>query len=229
MDYFTILAQAADSSEQAPSAAEQGIVPIDLIWNNITSLNLVEALTFISFGAVCLFYGWRVFKMLVTICFGLLGLFAGVWVNKALIGGDVIWLSIIFIAVFAFLSVPLMRWGVSALGAAAGGVLTGGAWLATGLPEQYIWAGGLIGLVAGGMISFIIFKAAVMMFTSLGGSGLMVVGILAVLYQYIGAAEKLEQLVFNHRWFLPALLIGPMALGVFLQNRFISRAKDWKV
>jgi hypothetical protein len=232
MDYFTILAKAAEATDEATKAAEaaeQGVIPIDLIWKNITSLNLVEALTFISFGAICLFYGWRVFKMLVLICFGLLGLFVGLWVNKMLIEGDVIWLSIIFIAAFAFLSIPLMRWAVSLLGAAAGGVITSGAWLATGLPQQYIWAGGLIGLVAGGMISFIIFRAAVMLFTSLGGSGLMVVGILAVLYQYMGVAEKLEELVFHQKWFLPVLFLVPMAVGVFLQNRFIKRSKDWSV
>jgi hypothetical protein len=228
MDCFTILAQAAESTQTAETAQE-GIVPIDLFWNQITALGLMEALMFISFGTVCLFYGWRVFKILVTICFALLGLLVGVWANKALIGGNVIWLAIIFIATFAFLSIPLMRWGVSILGAVAGGVLTSGAWLAIGLPEQYIWAGGLVGLIAGGMISFIIFKAAVILFTSLGGSGLVVVGVLAIMYQYLGAAEKLESLVFNHKWFLPGVLVIPLVVGIVLQYKFIKSAKNWTV
>jgi hypothetical protein len=217
MDCITILAQAAGTAGAETSAG--GIVPIDLIWKHVTSLDLVEALTFISFGAVCLFYGWRVFKILVTICFALLGLFAGVWANKLLIGGNVIWLAVLCVVLFALLSIPLMRWGVSILGAAAGGILTGGCWLALGLPQQYIWAGGLIGLVAGGMISFIIFKAAVMLFTSLGGSALILVGALAVIYRYMGATAKLEDLVFNQNWFLPLVLLGPMAAGMVLQYR----------
>ena len=228
MDCLVILAQAAESTRSAETTQGE-IIPIDLFWDKITGIGLVEALTFLAFGVVCLFYGWRIFKILVTICFGLLGLLVGVWANKALIGGDVIWLAIIFIAAFAFLSVPLMRWGVSILGAFAGGVLTGGAWLALGLPEQYIWAGGLVGLIAGGMISFIIFKAAVILFTSLGGSGLVVVGVLAVMYQYLGAAEKLESLVFNHKWFLPAVLVIPLVVGIVLQYRFIKGAKNWTV
>jgi hypothetical protein len=227
MDCLTILAQAAKTAgEKTPS---EGILPIDLIWQHVTSLDLVEALTFISFGAVCLFYGWRVFKILVTICFALLGLFAGVWANKLLIGGNVIWLAVLCVVLFALLSIPLMRWGVSILGAAAGGVLTGGGWLALGLPEQYIWAGGLVGLVAGGMISFIIFKAAVMLFTSLGGSALMLVGALAVVYRYMGAPTRLEDLVFNQKWFLPLVLLGPMVVGMILQYRFIEHAKDWNI
>jgi len=232
MDSVTILAGAVESSSRTPEAAEAAegaVVPIDVIWERIISLDLLEALTFISFGVVCLFYGWRVFKILVTICFALLGLLVGVWTNRLLIGGNVIWLAAITTVVFAFLSVPLMRWGVSILGAVAGGVLTSGAWLALELPEKYIWAGGLIGLIAGGMISFIIFKAAVMLFTSLGGSGLIVVGTLAILYNYMGASERLQLLVFDQKWFLPVVLVVPMAIGMLLQNKFIKGARDWNI
>jgi hypothetical protein len=227
MYLVAILAQAAETT--SPETAVEGIVPTKLIWEHITSLGLVEALTFISFGAVCLFYGWRVFKILVTISFALLGLLLGVWANKVLISGNVIWLGAICAALFAFMSIPLMRWGVTLLGAAAGGVLTGGGWLVMGLPERYIWAGALIGVVAGAMISFIVFKIAVMLFTSLGGSALIVVGVLAVLYKYMGAAERLQEMVFNERWFLPVMLLAPVAVGIILQNKFIRGAKDWSV
>lgn len=226
MDCVTILAQATAT---AGRHADEGIVPLSMIWEQVTSLGLLEGLTFISFGTVCLFYGWRVFKILVTISFALLGLLIGVWINRLLIDGNMIWLALISVVLFAILSIPLMRWGVSILGAAAGGVLTGGGWFAAGLPQQYIWAGALVGVIAGGMISFIIFRAAVMLFTSLGGSGLMVVGVLAIMYQYMGAAEKLEELVFDQNWFLPAILLAPMGIGMVLQNKFISRSKDWDI
>lgn len=229
MDCFAILAEAAEATSQPPPAAEGAIVPIDLIWESITSLDKLEAVTFISFGVVCLFYGWRVFRILVTISFALIGLFVGIWTNKLLIGGNEVWLGIICMVLFAFFSVPLMRWGVSILGAAAGGVLTGGGWYALGLPEQYIWAGIIIGVVAGGMISFIIFKAAVMLFTSLGGSILMVMGILAIIYRYMGLDEQVKELVFVHKWFLPAMLLVPMVAGMFLQNKFVKGSRDWQV
>jgi len=47
-----------------------------------------------------------------------------------------------------------------------------------------MWAGGVIGVVAGGMISFIVFKIAVMLFTSLGGGAITLVGILSLLHHY---------------------------------------------
>jgi hypothetical protein len=211
----------------AQPAQQQEIVPLKVIWDHISTLDLVEALTFISFGVVCLFYGWRIFKILVTICFGLIGLGVGVYINNQLVGGNVVWLAMFSVLVFAIFSIPLMRWGVSVLGALSGGVLTAGLWLGLGLPQEYVWAGGLVGLIAGGMISFIVFKIAVILFTSLGGSTLTAVGILAVLYGYMVDRQRLETLVFEYQWFLPAMVLVPMAIGIFLQYRFAKAAPDW--
>jgi hypothetical protein len=222
----SILQTALATAEQA---TPEKVEPFKTMWQQVSTLDLVEALMFISFGVVCLFYGWRIFKVLVTICFGLLGLALGVWANEQLIGGSVVWLALVFVVVFAIFSVPFMRWGVSLLGALSGGILTAGAWLAFGLPQDLLWAGGLIGLVAGGMISFIVFKIAVILFTSLGGSTLMVVGLLAVLYRYMMNAQKLEAFVFDYRWFLPALILGPMAVGMVLQYRFSKTSQDWSL
>ena len=213
----------------AEETAQRQVVPLDVMWKYISSLGLVEALTFISFGSVCLFYGWRVFRILVTICFGLLGLGLGVWANQRLIAGNVIWLSLICSIFFAVLSVPFMRWGVTFLGAISGGILTAGVWLAAGLPEEYVWAGGLVVLIAGGMISFIVFKIAVILFTSLGGSTLMVVGILAIVYRYIagGDGERLQVFAQANQWFVPTLLLVPMAIGIFLQNKLSKTDQNW--
>ncbi len=228
MDYVTILAQAAETATRTPEVTEQ-VVPINEIWQQITSLDKLEAFTFISFGIVCLFYGWRVFRILVAISFALIGLSVGVYTNKVLVGGNEIWLGVLCMILFAIFSIPMTRWGVCLLGAAAGGVITGGGWLAINLPQQYIWAGALVGIIAGGMISFIVFKAAVMLFTSLGGSALVMVGVLAILYKYLGAAEKVEELVLTKQWFLPVILTLSTMVGIILQSRFIKSSKDFDI
>jgi len=226
MDCVTILAHAVETASAQP--AEEAFGPIETIWGYITSLNLVEAMTFISFGVVCLFYGWRVFKILVVISFALLGLFLGVSVthkivglNSQLVGG------LIGMALLAVLSIPLIRWAVCILGAAAGGILSSGIWYACGLPERYILAGALIGMVAGGMISFIVFKIAVILFSSLSGSGLIVVGFLALLYIYPHTTERVEEIIFTKKWFLPVALMVPTLIGIFMQNKFVKDSKDW--
>jgi len=218
----TVLMAPAESGQQANS-----IVPFDVLWQHVNTLDLIEALTFVAFGTVWLFYGWRIFKILVTISFGLLGMTLGIWANQQLIDGNSFWLGLICAAFFAILSVPFMRWGVSVLGALSGAVLTAGAWMALGLPREYVWAGGLIGLIAGGMISFIIFKIAVILFTSLGGSVLLAVGALAIMCHHLMSQTEFKDFVLQNPWFLPAMVLAPMAIGAFLQNKFIKAAPDW--
>jgi len=226
MDCVTILAQAVETA--SAQAAEEAVVPIESFWAYITSLNLVEAITFMSFGVVCLFYGWRVFKVLVVISFALLGLFLGVSVTDKIVGlNSQLWGGLVGMGLLAVLSVPLMKWAVCLLGAVAGGIISSGIWYASGLPERYILAGALIGMVAGGMISFIVFKVAVILFSSLGGSCLIVVGFLALLYLYPQTSERVEEIIFTKKWFLPTVLMAPTLIGVVLQNKFVKDSKDW--
>ena len=229
MDCFTILAQASGNGT-AEEGASEGIVPIQWFWDQITALEWLQALTFISFGVVCVFYGWRVFKILVVINFGLLGLAIGMKLTATMAGtSNQLMGGLIGMGVLAVLSVPLMRWAVCLLGAAAGGIFTSGIWYAFGLPEQYMWAGGLVGVVAGGMISFIIFKVAVILFSSLWGSGLIVTGALALLYINTSTSAIVEKLVFHVRWFLPAALMLPTLIGFVLQHKFLKSSKDWDI
>ena len=229
MDCFIILAQAAESS--AESVSETQIIPVDYIWEQITALSWLQAVVAISFGAVYLLYGWRIFKALAVISFALLGLYAGRWVggqfDEVLVG------SVVGAVVLAILSIPLMRWAVSILGAVAGGTLTAALWYACELPEQYIWAGGLVGVVAGGMISFIIFKIAVMLFTSLGGGVLIVAGALSLLHQYESIQDppggSIKELFYSENWFVPVLLLVPAAIGMIMQNKFVKHSKDWDI
>lgn len=229
MDFFTILARVAERAAEPESDIQ--FVPLDSIWEQIVSLSWFQAVLAVSFGVVYLLYGWRIFKVLVAICFGLIGLFIGVKIGSrfdAEIQGGVIGLCLA-----AAVSVPLMHWAVSALGAVSGGVLTAGVWYAFELPEKYILAGAAIGLVAGGMISFIVFKAAIMLFTSLGGGALIVAGLLNLFYHYESiqdpATENVKEMFFNHNWFLPVLLLAPTIIGVIVQNKFIKGSKDWSV
>lgn len=222
MDVIQLLAQGYGSSPPPASP----LLPVDKLWEYVISLRLVESLTFISFGVVWLFYGWRVFKILTTICFSLFGLFIGVYINRHLIEGDVVWLSILFMLLFGFGAVWFMKWSVSALGGAAGAVMASGVWMACGFNQNLVWAGAMVGFVGGAMLSFIVFKAAVMMFTCLGGSLLSVTGVLAIMYTYLDVGPRLQQLIFNHRWFLPFMIITPMIVGMIVQHRFMKGGEE---
>lgn len=229
---WILMTAAASEESEAPTLMQAIMQNMQSLlaqgWNHVSTLRPLEALIFISFGSVCAFYGWRVFKILATICFGMLGLSLGLWANT-IIAGNEIWLGLICSVFFAVLSVPFMRWGVTLLGALSGGILTWGAWLAAGLPQDLAPVGALAGLVAGGMVSFAVFKAAVILFTSLGGSILMLIGILAIVYQRMmgGDPERFNAFVTANPIFLPALFLIPIGVGIFMQHRGIKASQDW--
>jgi hypothetical protein len=207
------------------------VVPIDLIWNQIASLSWFHAIIAISFGIVYLLYGWRIFKVLAVICFGMIGLFGGMYFGERV--DNALWGGIIGLIVLAIVSIPLMKWSICILGALAGGTLTAAVWYAFELPQLYMWAGGAVGLVAGGMISFIIFKIAVMLFTSLGGSITMMAGVLALLHQFQAISDPNTTAIYDYvhlqSWFLPVVLILPTVIGVYTQNRLIKSADKWQL
>ncbi|HOM60206.1 MAG TPA: DUF4203 domain-containing protein [Anaerohalosphaeraceae bacterium] len=223
---WLLLAAAAGPASDGESLVRQ---TIDLLWEQITGLTWFQAVLAISFGVVYLLYGWRIFRVLVVISFGMIGMFAGMKAGEQF--GNLVVGGLAGTAIAAFLAVPLMKWCVSILGAAAGGILTSGIWYACQLPEQYIWAGAIIGIVAGGMISFILLKAAVMLFTSLGGSLITVVGVLALLHEYEMTRPEptryIEDLIYLHPWFLPTVIIVPTLIGMFIQHKFIQHSSKW--
>lgn len=211
----------AQTGSSGGTAAVESLVPLDFIWEQIKSLTWIQAVIAISFGAVYMLYGCKIFKVLVVIAFSLLGMTAGVYLGQLSADSQwQIWGGVIGAVLLGAVSIPLMRWAVSLLGALAGGVLTAAAWYAFGLPENYlIIAGALIGVIAGGMLSFIIFDAAVVLFTSLGGGGLVMIGILALLRLYEPTSGDVYNWVYGHKWFLPVSLMIPTVLGVIVQNR----------
>ncbi len=206
------------------------VVPVDAIWNQITALTWLQAVIAVSFGLVYMLYGWRIFRILVVISFGLIGMFLGIYVGGK--SGSEIWGGIIGLVLLAALSWPLMKWCVFLLGGAAGALLTGGLWYAMGLPQVYLWAGAAVGCVAGALMSFIVVKVAVMLFTSVGGSMIAAVGMLRLIDLYEATkdtpTQNIQTWVYEYHWFLPLVLIIPTLTGIFAQNRLIKSSSKWQ-
>lgn len=208
-------------------------VPIDFFWNQITSLTWLQAIIAISFGAIYLFYGWRIFRLISLIMFALIGLGAGMYIGRQI--DQELWGAVAGLVILAIMSIPLMKYSIAILGAVAGAVIGGAIWYAIpNLPENLIWAGMLTGAVAGFLLSFIIFKLIVMLFTSLAGTVICAIGVLALMHLYETKilnppGNEIEVLVLHRKWFLPAVIIIPTLIGMFIQNRFIKKSDKWEI
>ena len=89
--------------------------------------------------------------------------------------------------------------------------------------------GAMIGMVGGGMISFIVFRIAVILFTSTGGGALVLTGGLALLYRYTSLQAQIEHLVLHQKWVLPVGLMVPMLAGLIAQHKFVKGSKEWEI
>ena len=232
MNYVNLLASAHAVNNGVENDVE--VIPVDLIWKQISDLSELgwfPSVLAVSFGVVYLLYGWRIFKVLTVICFGLMGIFGGMAAGRYL--GNEMWGGVVGFIVMVLVSLPLMKWCICILGTIAGGVFTGGIWYAFDQPQMYLWVGAAVGAVAGGLISFIIFRAAVTLFTSMGGSAIMMSGLLALGHCYESTREvkttQIEDLVSNSAWFLPLVLLIPTVLGLIMQNKMIKKSAEWEI
>jgi hypothetical protein len=166
-------------------------------------------------GIIFLLWGYPVFKYLIMFNFAVVGAYIGAALgNKAdtalggaLIGGFLV----------AALAWPMMRWAVALTGAGIGTILGAAIWRACGQDPSFDWAGGLTGCVAFGMLSFIIFRGGIILYTSLQGGALLAVGMLALLVKYpIGSS--LEDRFTHQRFLFPVAIVIPAMIGLIFQH-----------
>ena len=167
-------------------------------------------------GVVFLLFGWYMYKALVTLNAALFGAYMGAYFGSrtndalagALIGG--------FLG--AALTWPLMKWAVAVMGGLLGAMLGASVWRASGQPNSLCWAGGLSGLIFFGMLSFILFRGSIIMYTSLQGSVMLIFGLLGLVYKYPSLAPMLTDHMTSRSFILPAAIFVPTVFGLIYQQ-----------
>lgn len=232
-DILFMLAQSNPSA--APSSAGPTLpAPIaellvrlqtDNLLQMVTHVGWLEAVVSIAFGAIYLSYGWRVFKALVAINIAGLGMFAGIFLGRQM--GNPLWGGVAGTCIAALFSFPFMKYCVSILGGVAGTILCASLWRLINLPEEYLWCGALVGLIAGGLLVFSSFRISILFFTSLQGSMFIVIGALALITNFPEFGLRFTDLVNQRIFILPTLLIMPTFMGMAFQQRLLKRESNW--
>ncbi len=208
--------------------------------DGLQSLGLVWAVVFITVGLLCLFNGYRWYKFATVTTALLLGLFAGYWLGSQLGAPFVVagcLGALLFVVAF-----PLMKYMVAALGGLAGAFLGANLWAgiartvqklaheraaaenATAAAEQMLlnpndyWVGALIGLIVCGMLAFILWKLSIVVYTSVSGSTLAVIGVLALLLSVDAWQPTIREGLTASYLVVPLLVFVPAAIGLILQE-----------
>jgi hypothetical protein len=168
-------------------------------------------------GIVYLLWGFQIFKILVMLnaaCVGAyIGATLGVGKQDTLICG-----GLLGAALAAGVAWSMMKYAVAMMGGLFGAVLGASLWRVAALDHHFVWAGALIGLAVFGMLSFILFRASVMMYTSLQGSFMMVFGLLGLLTKYHDLAPRLTQNMIGKPMLLTSLVLIPAMVGLIYQQ-----------
>ena len=167
-------------------------------------------------GVVYLMYGFAIFKTLVTVNAAVLGAYLGAWVGA---GYDAtLPCAILGAFVCAALCWPTMKYSVAVMGGLFGAALGASLWRTFGLDPVFAWSGAGMGLIAFGLLSFILFNGCVMMFTSLQGSVMLIFGLLGLIYKVGDVAPAVTRQMASAPFLLPMAIFIPTVMGIIYQN-----------
>ena len=191
--------------------------------DGLASLGPLQAVGLLLAGAAFLVYGFKYFKAFIIIDGAVIGALVGGYIGTLSRGGNLpLLLGMAGAIVLIVLAWKALKYAVGILGAAAGGLLGYGVWyvIAVSLDNagmlRHAWAGALIGAVAVGLLTFIVFRQAVMILTALQGSLMMVSGVCSILLLYELAPALRDELISN-RYLLCLMIAVPAMAGFVLQ------------
>lgn len=169
-------------------------------------------------GALILLFGWKAHKWIVVLnCIalgfwvgGLLGERAQVTTVAAIIGG----------CTLGAISWPLMKYAVAVCGGLVGAIVGMVAW-AYFEPSHVnlAWAGGLAGFILCGMLSFVLFKTSIILFTCVQGAAMLVLGASALLVKYTPWEQDVASSIKGKPILMPLLVISIAVLGIVWQQQ----------
>lgn len=205
----------------------------ELVIETLRGLTVTWAVVFIIAGALCMINGYRLYKS-VTIGLALLiGMFSGYALGGTIGVPYVVAACVgLLLAVAAF---PLMKYAVALFGGLMGAFLGANLWtgiadaLAKGaevsLPGDQYWIGALIGLILAGMLTFILFKLAVVLMASVSGSLLVVLGTITLLLTVESIEPVVSEALLANNVVIPLLVFVPAMIALVWQETHMPDEK----
>lgn len=175
-----------------------------------------EAALFLMAGVIILLFGINVFKGVVMINAAIVGAVAGTFFGAK--GGNETVGAVIGGFTAAVISWPLMKHAVAIMGFAIGSLVGASLWRVFSLHPDFFWAGGMMGGITFGLLSFLLFRGCVMMYTSLQGASMAIFGILSLVMKYQDLAPKLIQYLSAKTFILPIAIFIPTLCGLIFQQ-----------
>ena len=165
---------------------------------------------------IYLLFGGKIYKWLVLLNAAALGATGGAMLGVSSDMALPLGVAGAFVAVA--ITWPLMNWAVAIMGGLFGAILGASLWRLAGLDPSFAWSGGLVGLVAFSLLSFIIFHGCVVMFTSLQAATMIIFGVLSLMFKFNDLSPSVARNMLIRPFLLPLSVFIPAIIGVIYQQ-----------
>lgn len=187
------------------------------VLDSLVSAEVFFPTAFLIIGFLLILYGFKAYRWIVVFNCVALGFWLGGLLGERAQIATVA--AVLGALLFGAISWPLMKYAVAICGGLVGAVVGMAIWAYCEQPVNMAWAGGLIGLVVLGMLSFILFKTSVILFTCVQGAAMLVLGSAALLIKFTPWSTEVGYSL-NHRPVLMPLLVLSIAfLGLLWQHQ----------
>ncbi|TVQ32475.1 MAG: hypothetical protein EA376_05525 [Phycisphaeraceae bacterium] len=183
----------------------------------LTQVHPVWAGIFVVVGALCILNGFRWHKIVIVLLSGMLGVAAGMWLGDR-IGGAHTVTGVALTALFMILALPGLRFAVALFGGLAGAFVGANAWTALGGTPDMHHFGAMFGLIALGMLAFMTFRLVIVLFTTILGASLLVLGALALMLTVEAWRGAISESLTVNSLVVPLVVTVTALIGIIVQQ-----------
>jgi hypothetical protein len=185
--------------------------------NSLVSAEVFFAASLLVIGVLLILFGFKAYRWIVVFNCVALGFWLGGLLGERAQIATVA--AVLGALLFGAISWPLMKYAVAVCGGLVGAVVGMAVWAYCDQPADMAWAGGLVGLVVLGMLSFILFKTSVILFTSVQGAVMLVLGSAALLMKYSPWSTEVGNSLDHKPVLMPLLVTSIALLGLIWQHQ----------
>jgi hypothetical protein len=183
----------------------------------LSQLPLIGASVIVVIGVLCVLNGYRWHKWVIMILAFLMGLGLG-HLLSAKVGNAAI-VAIALGLLCAIIATPMLKVTVAVFAGITGAFIGANVWSAVnGTPPDTQWAGAAMGFILLAMSSLILFRLVIVLFTSIGGAAMVVLGGITLLLHVPAWEHAVREALIANQLLIPLLLCVAAVAGFVLQH-----------